>query len=83
LLGYIFIFALTWLRDWLPALDDYLPELLVGTTGLAVAFTAWLTALEIFVIHAVCRYCLISAAIITVMLILSISYLRSANHAEA
>ncbi|MCA9957812.1 MAG: vitamin K epoxide reductase family protein [Anaerolineales bacterium] len=81
LVGYIFIFGLTWLRDWLPILDDYLPELMLGTTALAFLFTLWLTALEIFVIHAVCRYCVVSAVIITVMFGLSISYLRSANQA--
>ncbi|MCA9978366.1 MAG: hypothetical protein KC413_21545, partial [Anaerolineales bacterium] len=68
-------------RDWLPILDDYLPELMLGTTALAFLFTLWLTALEIFVIHAVCRYCVVSAVIITVMFGLSISYLRSANQA--
>ncbi|MEZ4644608.1 MAG: vitamin K epoxide reductase family protein [Chloroflexota bacterium] len=81
LVGYIFIFGLTWLRDWLPILDDYLPELMLGTTALAFLFTLWLTALEIFVIHAVCRYCVVSAVIITVMFGLSISYLRSVNQA--
>lgn len=81
LLGYIFIFALTWLRDWIPMLDDYLPELMLGTITLAFLFTLWLTGLEIFLIHAVCRYCVVSAGIITVMFALSISYLRSANQA--
>lgn len=81
LVGYVFIFALTWLREWFPLLDDYLPELMVGTTGLAFAFTLWLTGLEIFVIHAVCRYCLVSAVFVTIMFILSLSYLRSVNQA--
>jgi uncharacterized membrane protein len=58
-----------------------LPELLVGLTGLALLFTLGLTALEVFVIHAVCRYCLISAAIILAMFVLAISYLRAANRA--
>lgn len=75
--GYAVIFLLTWLRDWSATIDEYLPELLVGVTGIAFLFTAYLTALEIFVIHAVCRYCLVSAAIITAMLLLSVSYLRS------
>ena len=59
--------------------ERYLPELLVGLTGLALLFTLGLTALEVFVIHAVCRYCLISAAIILVMFVLAVSYLRAAN----
>jgi uncharacterized membrane protein len=81
LVGYAVIFLLTWLPDWLPSLERYLPELSVGVIGLAVVFTAGLTALEIFVIHAVCRYCLISAGIIIVMFVLAISYLRQVGRA--
>lgn len=79
--GYAALFLLTWLPAWLPPLRRYLPELLVGLTGLALLFTLGLTALEVFVIHAVCRYCLISAAIILAMFVLAISYLRAANRA--
>lgn len=79
LVGYVVIFLLTWLPDWLPSLKTYLPELLLGTVSLALIITAGLTALELFVIHAVCRYCLISAAIIIAMFVLAISYLRAVN----
>ncbi len=79
LVGYAIIFLLTWLAEWSPSLEDYLPELLIGTIGLALIFTGGLTALEIFVIHAVCRYCLVSAAIILVMFLLAVSYLREVN----
>ena len=83
LLGYTVIFLLVWLSDWLPSLDDYLPEAMVGLTGVAFLFSLILTGLEIFVIHALCRYCIISALIATIMLILSISYLRSVNKGGA
>jgi uncharacterized membrane protein len=83
LIGYVALFLVVWLADWVPLLRRYLPELLVGLTGLALVFTLGLTALEIFVIHAVCRYCLISAGIILAMFVLAISYLRSANRAGA
>lgn len=79
LVGYVFIYLLTWLRDWLPVVDDYLPELLVGVTGLAFLFSLGLTALEVFVIHAICRYCVVSAVFVTIMFVLSISYLRQSN----
>ncbi len=77
--GYAIIFLLAWLKDWWSLLDDYTPELMVGLTGFAFLFTVGLTALELLVIHAICRFCVISAAIITVMLVLAISYLRSFN----
>lgn len=83
LVGYVGIFLVTWLKDWLPALDDYVPEIMIGMTGLAFLFSLWLTALELFVIHALCRYCVVSAVFVTIMFILSISYLRAVNRQEA
>lgn len=79
LLGFAVIFLLIWLSDWLPQLDDYLPEVMVALTGIAFIFSLILTGLEIFVIHSFCRYCIVTAVIVTIMLILSISYLRSVN----
>jgi uncharacterized membrane protein len=40
------------------------------------AFTAYLTSLEAFVIHAYCIYCLSSAAIVTLILIASVADYR-------
>jgi uncharacterized membrane protein len=39
-------------------------------------FAVYLTALEIFVIHAFCRWCLGSAAIITAIMLLSLTQVR-------
>jgi uncharacterized membrane protein len=79
LIGYGFIFLLVWLSDWIPSLEENLPELMLGTTGLAFLFTAWLTGLEFFELRAFCQYCLISAAIVLIMFILAIAYLRSSR----
>jgi uncharacterized membrane protein len=76
LVGYAVIFLLIWLRDWWPGLAEYLPELLVAVTGLAFLFSLGLTALELFVIQALCRYCVVSAVIVTIMFVLAISHLR-------
>jgi uncharacterized membrane protein len=76
LAGYVTIFLLAWLKDWVALVEDYLPELLVGLTAVAFLFSLGLTALELFVIHAICRYCVVSAVIITVMLITAVHYLR-------
>jgi uncharacterized membrane protein len=75
--GYALIFMLVWLRDWLPRLDEYLPEIMVSVTGLALLFSLWLTGLELFVIHAFCRFCVVSAVIILIMFALAVSYLRT------
>ena len=77
LVGYATIFLLSWLKDWWPLLDDYSPELMVGLTGFAFLFSLLLTALELFVINAICRFCVVSAVIVTIMFVLAISYLRS------
>jgi uncharacterized membrane protein len=45
-------------------------------SGGAVAFSAYLTALELFVIHAICRYCVASAAIILAIFLLAVWELR-------
>ena len=51
--------------------------LLVGLATVGVAFTGYLTYLELFVIHAICRWCVGSAVIITVIWIVSLLSLRS------
>lgn len=40
---------------------------LLGLTGWGVLFSAWLTYLELFVIHAICMWCVVSA-IVTVVI---------------
>lgn len=77
LIGYLFIFLSIWLADWWQKLDQYLPELVVGLTGAALLITLGLTALELFAIHAFCRYCVYSAIIVLLMFVLSVSYVRS------
>ena len=46
--------------------------LLVLLAGLGVAFTAYLTYLELFVIHAICRWCVGSAVIIVAILVVAL-----------
>lgn len=75
--GYAAIFLLAWLKDFVPLVEDYLPELMVGVTGLALLFSVYLTALEVFVIHALCRYCIVSAIFVIVMFLMAVVYLRS------
>lgn len=79
--GYAAIFMVTWLAPWSNLFERYQPELLLGLTGIAFAISLGLTGLEVFVLHAFCRYCLVSAGIVSVMLVLAISFLRVANRA--
>ena len=48
------------------------PLAIFGISLTGVAFTAYLTWLEIYVIHAICPFCVASAVIITLIFILAI-----------
>jgi len=48
-----------------------IPLVLAVLTGWGVAFSAWLTYLELFVIHAICRYCVVSAVIAVLLFVLA------------
>ena len=57
--------------------DERTPSVaLAALSGWGVLFSAWLTYLELFVIHAVCMWCIISAIIVTLIFITSILDLR-------
>ncbi|HMJ59681.1 MAG TPA: vitamin K epoxide reductase family protein [Gemmatimonadales bacterium] len=58
------------------------PTLLIAAlaTG-GVLFSGWLTYLELFVIHAICRWCVASAVIMFAIWIVSLHALRPTPHA--
>lgn len=49
-----------------------LPALLLGLTAWGVLFTVWLTYTELFLIHAICRWCVGSASIVVVLFVLAL-----------
>ena len=48
-----------------------LSQILVGVTAFGMLFSFWLTYLELFVIHAICQWCVISAVLATLLFVLS------------
>jgi len=50
--------------------------LLTSLAGIGVLFTAYLTYLEIFVIHAICRWCVASGVVILAIFIVALLDLR-------
>jgi len=56
---------------------------LVAEAAIGVLFSAWLTYLELGVIHAICIWCVTSACIVTLILVASIADLREARGAGA
>jgi uncharacterized membrane protein len=56
---------------------------LVVEAGVGVLFSAWLTYLELAVIHAICIWCVTSAVVVTLILVVSIADLRETPAIEA
>lgn len=50
--------------------------LFAALTGIGVLFAGYLTYLELFVIHAICRWCVASAVIIAILFVLALLDLR-------
>ena len=74
----IFVVALLGIQPrW--ARERWVALALFGMTAVGVAFTAYLTYLEAFVIGAWCQWCVVSAAIITLVFLLSIPGLKHAR----
>ncbi len=74
---YIAVFAIS-----IAGLSDALSEnpavsrVLVGMTGFGVLFSLWLTYLELFVIHAICQWCVFSAILATALFVICVLDLR-------
>lgn len=49
---------------------------LVTAAGTGVLFSAWLTYLELFVIHAICQWCVMSAIIVTSIFLVCVADYR-------
>jgi uncharacterized membrane protein len=54
-------------------------KLLVALAGWSVIFSAWLTYLELFVIHAICIWCVTSALLWMVILAVCVADLRAVS----
>ena len=63
-----------------PALasDRRVNVLLAALASVGFGFSLYLTAIELFVLHAICRWCVASAAIMTATWVLSLADLRRA-----
>lgn len=51
-------------------------KLLVFVAGTGLLFSAYLTYLELFQIHAICEWCVVSAIIVTITFLVSVADLR-------
>jgi uncharacterized membrane protein len=77
LLFYLDVFAVA-LVGTLPRFENerVISIVLVAETAVGVLFSAWLTYLELAVIHAICIWCVTSAVIVAVIFLVSVADLR-------
>jgi uncharacterized membrane protein len=52
--------------------DRRVSQLLVVMTGIGVVFSLWLTYLELFVIDAICMWCVVSAILASILFVLAL-----------
>ena len=78
--GYLVLFGLSLATLRLPAGERGWPSLalLLLTLG-GVVFTAYLTSIELFVLHAICRWCVGSAVIISLLFMAAVLDWRRAK----
>ncbi|MFL5500576.1 MAG: vitamin K epoxide reductase family protein [Gemmatimonadaceae bacterium] len=83
LLFYLDVFAVA-LVGTFPRFEDerVISVVLATQAAIGVLFSAWLTYLELGVIHAICIWCVTSACIVTLILIVSLIDLREIRPVE-
>lgn len=82
--GYVvlFVVGLAGVQPGLQA-DRRIATLLAVLATMGFAFTLYLTAIELFVLHAICRWCVGSAVIMTAIWALALAGVRRAPSAPA
>ena len=81
-LGYALLLALTLVSLQAADRRHWSDRLILLGSGAGVLFTAYLTTLELFVIHAICRWCVGSAVIISAIFVVSLLGRRAAGRVE-
>ena len=71
IVSFLIIACILLMEKRLKIVEEYGPLSIFGISLAGVAFTAYLTWLEIYVIHAICPFCVASAVIITLIFILA------------
>ncbi|HTD83689.1 MAG TPA: vitamin K epoxide reductase family protein [Gemmatimonadaceae bacterium] len=77
LLFYLDVFAIALIGTFQRFEDERIISIvLVAEAAVGVLFSAWLTYLELGVIHAICIWCVTSAVVVTLIFLVSVADLR-------
>lgn len=77
---YVVMFVLALVSTWETyAESPAVSMLLLGVAGTGVIFSAYLTYLELFVIHAICQWCVVSAILVLVIFVICAIDYRDVN----
>lgn len=80
-LGYLALLAFLAGERWYPGQGENLRLGVFGVSLVGTLYSAYLTYIEVAVLRAVCPYCVVSAVAMTVILVLGILRLRTADQA--
>jgi uncharacterized membrane protein len=75
--AYVAILLVLWLENRNSWLSENGPLLLFGITLFGFLYSLYLTYIELFVIFAICPFCVASAVVMTIMFVLSWIRLRN------
>ena len=81
--AYLALAALLAFEKRSPTLEAYGPLAVFGLALTGTLYSAYLTYVELFILHAICPYCVISALLITGIFILALVRLRRSLAAGA
>ncbi|MDQ4044706.1 MAG: hypothetical protein M3173_04560, partial [Chloroflexota bacterium] len=76
LLMYLSLIALAGLRLWKPGFLLYASAAALAITAAGTLYSGWLTWIELYVIDAICQWCVVSAIITTLLFVIEIAVFR-------
>jgi uncharacterized membrane protein len=81
-LAYAFILVFLYTEGRAPTLSDSSCLAVFGLTLVGTLYSAYLTYIEVAVLHAICPFCTVSAVIMTILFVMSIIQLRLNDQLE-
>jgi uncharacterized membrane protein len=79
--AYVAMFAAS-VALWRDLYPEWARRGLFAVAAIGVVFSAYLTYIELFVLHEICPWCVLSAIIVTIIAVLSALELRDAENYE-